>query len=99
MASSSFSRSSVARCCSKVFSRCAVARGPWNFGTCVSFGLGLPCVGTLVVFGSVPCVSSLVPAVTVPVMSPSGSFERRQWCSDARVAQTAMSGVVPSSLI
>ena len=57
------------------------------------------CVGPLVVFGSVPCVSSLVPAVTVPVMGPSGSFERLQWCSDARVAQTAMSGVVPSSLI
>ena len=50
MASSSFCRSSVARCCSKVFPRYVVALGP------------------------------------------SGSFERRQWCSDARVAQTAMSG-------
>ena len=65
-----------------------------GFGTCVSLGLGPPCVGPLVVFGPVPCVSSLV-----PVLGPSGSFKRRQWCSDARVAQTAMSGVVPSSLI
>ena len=65
----------------------------------MSLGLGHPCVGPLVVFGSVPCVPFLVPAVTVPVLGPSGSFERRWWCSDARVAQTAMSGVVPSSLI
>ena len=89
MASSSFSRSSVARCCSKVFPRHVVARGSWVLGPVCLLGSPPPCVGPLVVFGPVPCVSSLV-----PVLGPSGSFERRQWCSDARVAQTSFQTAV-----
>ena len=55
MASSSFCRSSVARCCSKVFPRYVVARGSWVLGPMCLLGSGPPCVGHLVVFGPVPC--------------------------------------------
>ena len=42
MASSSFCRSSVARCCSKVFPRYVVARGSWVLGPVCLLGSGPP---------------------------------------------------------
>ena len=43
MASSSFSRSSVARCCSKLFPRYVVARGFWGLEPVFLLVSGLPC--------------------------------------------------------